>query len=231
MDDDTIDTDKLFPQSSSLYNPWIIGLIQPEEMKGFRFNICTRTNFPRHYPSADNKKPSEQTLDFESIFWNNLLYLDQNLKKSVEYTTHCMMKIQQAINQGSSPHSRSRPKSISRTTSIPTIGKLFHNNSNDKLTIETRPTTRSSSPSQLQKAKSFSPQQQPVSPKRVPVHYSWSGAGSTGNVVSHHHTSDTSDTSLWSHGNNEKELLDTVSICNSINYFFFNLFIYFIFFS
>jgi hypothetical protein len=80
------------------------------------------------------------------------------------------------------------------------------------LAIETRP-TRSSSPSQLQKAKSFSPQQQPVSPKRVPVHYSWSGAGSAG--VSHHsqeHVNNTtSDTSLWSPASNEKELLDTVS--------------------
>lgn len=196
VDDDSMDTDKLFPQTSSLFNPWIIGLIQPEDLKGFRFNICTRTNFPRHQP-LDKNKPSEQTIDFESIFWNNLLYLDQNLKGSVEYTTHCMMKIQQAVNQG---NGRTRTKSISRTSSIPTIGKLFNNNNVDNHPIQRRP-----SPSQLKKAKSFSPPPQPQAPKRVPVHHSWS-AGNGNNV-----TENTSVTSLWSPlHNNEKELLDTI---------------------
>lgn len=197
VDDDAMDTDILFPQTSSLFNPWIIGLIQPEDLKGFRFNICTRTNFPRHQP-LDKNKPSELTIDFESIFWNNLLYLDQNLKGSVEYTTHCMMKIQQAVNQG---NNRTRTRSISRTSSIPTIGKLFNNNS-----VENHPIQRRSSPSQLKKAKSFSPPPPLQAPKRVPVHHSWS-AGNGGNVGEN-----TSVTSLWSPlHNNEKELLDTVS--------------------
>lgn len=197
-------------------------------MKGFRFNICTRTNFPRS--PVDKKNTSEQTLDFESIFWNNLLYLDQNLKKSVEYTTHCMMKIQQAIHQSSA-----RTRSISRTTSIPTLGKLFQNNSTSLVTD--KPMARSHSPiQQLQKAKSFCPQQQPLSPKRVPVHYSWNGAGTGSSSHNIHSGQNSSDTSLWSPKDeegeevegNEKELLDTVSILSRCiiysvvhSYFFF----------
>ncbi|KAG2232911.1 hypothetical protein INT48_006165 [Thamnidium elegans] len=147
VDDDIIDTEKLFARSSYLYNPWIIGLIQPENMKGFRFNICTRMNFTR---SSINKS-NDLTIDFESIFWNNMLFLDQSLKRSVEFAAHSMLKIQQATNSNNS-----RPRSISRSSSIPSIGKLFHNN-NDNI-----PT------------KNIIKQTQ----KRVPVHHSWSSNNS-----------------------------------------------------
>lgn len=68
-DDSGTAIDNLFSSRNPLYNPWIVGLIQPEDMKGFRFNICTRTNLTMSQQSF--KRSTEQTIDFESIFWNN----------------------------------------------------------------------------------------------------------------------------------------------------------------
>lgn len=68
VDDNEINIENSFSSRNSLYNPWIVGLIQPENMKGFRFNICTKTNL---LIAQQFKKSSEQTIDFESIFWNN----------------------------------------------------------------------------------------------------------------------------------------------------------------
>lgn len=68
VDDHEPAIESLFSSRNSLYNPWIVGLIQPENMKGFRFNICTKTNLST---AQQCKKSSEQTIDFESIFWNN----------------------------------------------------------------------------------------------------------------------------------------------------------------
>ncbi|KAI7904576.1 uncharacterized protein BX663DRAFT_502848 [Cokeromyces recurvatus] len=162
-----IEPEDLFSTRSSLYNPWIVGLIQPEEMKGFRFNICTRTPFP----TSIGNKSNEQTIDFESIFWNNLIYLNQCLKRSQDYVTQSILKIQQAANHSiinrRSSH-RSKSKSLSRTSSIPTIGKLFHTN-NDR--------SRSVSPSKML-VKTSRSSQSIISPKCVPVHYSWSGSSS-----------------------------------------------------
>ncbi|GAA5795701.1 hypothetical protein HPULCUR_001063 [Helicostylum pulchrum] len=172
VDDDTIDTEKLFPRSSYLYNPWIIGLIQPENMKGFRFNICTRMNFAR----ASIHKSNDVTIDFESIFWNNMLFLDQSLKRSVEFAAHSMLKIQQAMS------SNTRPRSISRSSSIPSIGKLFHNSDNIS------PPSSSSTKSIIKQAQ-----------KRVPVHHSWSSNNSGGSTCESNNSSLTTLTSsLWS---------------------------------
>jgi hypothetical protein len=67
--DQIIQTEDLLSSRSALFNPWVVGLIQPEEMKGFRFNICTKMNLSPHVPKKT--KLGEQTIDFESIFWNN----------------------------------------------------------------------------------------------------------------------------------------------------------------
>jgi hypothetical protein len=120
VDHDTIDTEKLFPRSHT--NPWIVALIQAQDMKGFRFHTCTRTHFPRY----TTKRPIETTIDFESIFWNNLFILDQRKRKSNDFITH--IKIQQE-----------RPRSVSRTSSIPSIGKLFHD-SESQLKVRDTPT-------------------------------------------------------------------------------------------
>lgn len=58
----------LFPPPSQ---PWIIGLIQPEEMKGFRFNLCTKTGFANKYRDLAEMSQEQHTFDFESVFWNN----------------------------------------------------------------------------------------------------------------------------------------------------------------
>lgn len=68
-DDGGTSIDELFSSRNVLYNPWIVGLIQPEDMKGFRFNICTRTNLTMSQQPF--RRSTEQTIDFESIFWNN----------------------------------------------------------------------------------------------------------------------------------------------------------------
>lgn len=190
-DNQPIQTEDLFSSRSALFNPWIVGLIQPEEMKGFRFNICTKMDPSPCVPKKG--KSSEQTIDFESIFWNNskyfepgivdkkrltiyqiVLYLNQCTKQSVEYATQTVIKIQQGIlsQSQSNNHSsgrRSRTKSISRTSSIPSIGKLFNNSSNSSR-------SRSVSPlKMIKQSKSTSHQPQPTATKRMPVHHSWTG--------------------------------------------------------
>lgn len=95
---------------------------------GFRFNLCTRLNFSRH----SLLKSTDLTLDFESIFWNNLLVLDQSLKRSVEFAAHRTLKIQQAITC----HHHHLPiptRSMVRSTTPITIGKLFQNDPSNKI--------------------------------------------------------------------------------------------------
>ncbi|KAI9469015.1 MAG: hypothetical protein EXX96DRAFT_101325 [Benjaminiella poitrasii] len=189
-----IEPEDLFSTRSSLYNPWVVSLIQPEEMKGFRFNICTKTSFPT---ACIGKKSTENTTDFERIFWNNIFYLNQCLKRSQDYATHSILRIQQALSHNVS-RSRSKSKSISRTSSIPSIGKLFHNNSG---TNNSRP--RSVSPSRMLIKSSKSTQSLVASSKYAPVHHSWSSGSvsSSSHPDSYRHNSSSVTTlasSLWS---------------------------------
>jgi hypothetical protein len=90
-----------------------------------------------------------------------------------------MMKIQYAIYNG---NTRSRAKSISRTSSIPSIGKLFIKSDPGAEEKE-----RSVSPAaKIKKSKSFSPAatnvQKATAPKRVPVHHSWNGQVASNNI-------------------------------------------------
>ncbi|KAL7308153.1 hypothetical protein PS15m_012042 [Mucor circinelloides] len=185
-DDSEISIEALFSSRNALYNPWIVGLIQPEDMKGFRFNICTKTNLTMSQQLF--KKSTEQTIDFESIFWNNMYYLEHSLKKSRDYAAQTIVKIQQNIQsqlmQQSNHHlSRSRTNSLSRrTSSISSLGKLFHSSNGNR--------SRSVSPSKMiKKSKSASYQQQAPhqqqlqqpSIARIPVHHSWSGSSSSNN--------------------------------------------------
>ncbi|CAO3616119.1 unnamed protein product [Mucor fragilis] len=200
-DDSGTAIDNLFSSRNPLYNPWIVGLIQPEDMKGFRFNICTRTNLTMSQQSF--KRSTEQTIDFESIFWNNMYYLEHCLKKSRDYSAQTIVKIQQSIQsqpmQQSTHHlSRSRTNSLSRrTSSISSLGKLFHSSSGSR--------SRSVSPSKMiKKSKSASYQQQQQQPSiaRIPVHHSWSGSSSSGCYKNENHSQVSSVTtlasSLWS---------------------------------
>lgn len=108
--DDILDTKNLFVRSQT--SPWIVGLIQAQDMKGFRFHTCTRSHFPRYTAP----KVTEPTIDFESIFWNNLFILNHSKRKSTEYTKQ-----------------QERPRSVSRRSSIPSMGKLFHDGSQLKV--------------------------------------------------------------------------------------------------
>ncbi|KAI8354119.1 hypothetical protein EDC96DRAFT_516899 [Choanephora cucurbitarum] len=178
VDDESIEPEDLFAPQSSLYHPYIIGLVQPEEMKGFRFNVCTKLRFQ----SPPIGKPNtDQMIDFETIFWNNcrvypficflsiltlfmlVLYLTQCLKQSNDYITQTIIKVQQAT-VGSQQRSRSR--SIPRTSSIPSIGKLFQSNSSTSR-------SRSVSPSKMiKKSRSASYSN---SGNRISAHYTWNG--------------------------------------------------------
>ncbi|KAI8640505.1 hypothetical protein BD408DRAFT_419625 [Parasitella parasitica] len=194
VDDNDTNIDHLFASRNALYNPWIVGLIQPEDMKGFRFNICAKANL---LMAQQYKKSSEKTIDFESIFWNNMLYLDQCLKNSTEYSAQVILKLQQSL-QGQSPQqsshhlTRSRSKTMPRTSSIPSLGKLFNSNA-----------SRSVSPSSIVKksrSASYQLQHQSSSMSRLSVHHSWSG--SQGYYRNENHSQLSSVTtlasSLWS---------------------------------
>lgn len=72
--DTAIQIQDILPSSSQLYHPWIIGIIQPEKLRGFRFQIYTKiqfSNYHRYYTNSSSSASKEQTIDFEHIFWNN----------------------------------------------------------------------------------------------------------------------------------------------------------------
>jgi hypothetical protein len=176
-------------------------------MKGFRFNLCTKVQFS---PPSPHEKKSPSTIDFESIFWNNLFYLNDKLKRSIEYTTHNMMKIQQAIHSSTASSSsgsiRSRSKSISRTTSIPSIGKLFsssshtnigNSNNDDHGNTTTDIRSRSVSPSKIKKSKSFSP---PItSQQRISQYSSSNHSNSSATTISSSSSTSSSPSSSPEH--------------------------------
>ncbi|KAL0135138.1 hypothetical protein V8B55DRAFT_1553980 [Mucor lusitanicus] len=168
-DDGGTSIDELFSSRNVLYNPWIVA----RRHEGFRFNICTRTNLTMSQQPF--RRSTEQTIDFESIFWNNMYYMEHCLKKSRDYSAQTIIKIQQSIQsqlmQQSTHHlSRSRTNSLSRrTSSIPSLGKLFHSSNGSR--------SRSVSPSKM--IKNPHQQQQP-SIARIPVHHSWSGSSNSG---------------------------------------------------
>lgn len=136
------------------------------------------------------------------IYWL-VYYLEHCLKKSRDYSAQTIVKIQQSIQsqpmQQSTHHlSRSRTNSLSRrTSSISSLGKLFHSSSGSR--------SRSVSPSKMiKKSKSASYQQQQQQPSiaRIPVHHSWSGSSSSGCYKNENHSQVSSVTtlasSLWS---------------------------------
>ncbi|KAI9258531.1 hypothetical protein BY458DRAFT_279964 [Sporodiniella umbellata] len=161
--------DTEFPAESLFLNstptPWTIGLVYPEDMKGFRFNLCTKVGYTDPY--RDRAEESQQTLDFESIFWNNLCFLNQCLRFSPHYIEQNAF-----INQRALSRSLSRSKPITRATSIPTLGKLF--SGSEELRISS-----SYDKKFMSQVKLLPPLKQQYSDttKRLPVH-SWSGVPS-----------------------------------------------------
>ncbi|KAG1044014.1 hypothetical protein G6F43_011525 [Rhizopus delemar] len=163
VDDPNISTEMLFPPSSQ---PWIIGLIQPEEMKGFRFNLCTKTGFANKYRDLAEMSQEQHTFDFESVFWNNVFFLNQSLRVSQEYMERTTFLMQQAL-ASSIMLPRPRSRSVSRTTSIPSLGKLFSSSEDTRF-----PTTSHSSDKKNYKSLPQPANQQ--QDKRPHVH-SWNG--------------------------------------------------------
>lgn len=128
--------------------------------------------------------------------------MNQCLKKSTDYSAQTIVKIQQSIQsqllqQSTHQLSRSRTKSISRTSSIPSLGKLFHSSNSSR--------SRSVSPSKMikkSKATSYQQQQQQQQPSiaRVPVHHSWNGSAGCYKNENYSQVSSvtTLSSSLWS---------------------------------
>ncbi|KAG1328957.1 hypothetical protein G6F62_007898 [Rhizopus arrhizus] len=151
VDDPNISTEMLFPPPSQ---PWIIGLIQPEEMKGFRFNLCTKTGFANKYRDLAEMSQEQHTFDFESVFWNN------------EYMERTTFLMQQAL-ASSIMLPRPRSRSVSRATSIPSLGKLFSSSEDTRF-----PTTSHSSDKKNYKSL---PQPANQQQDRRPHIHSWNG--------------------------------------------------------
>ncbi|CEG74875.1 hypothetical protein RMATCC62417_10009 [Rhizopus microsporus] len=125
VDTRDISLESLF-SAFSPYTPWIVGLIQPEGLKGFRLHLSTLTGFAEKWHHLSEPQ-DQQTIDFERVFWNNLLFLNQCLQLSQEHDYRIRFLMQQALST-SSTLPRPKSMSISRATSIPALGKLFNSN-------------------------------------------------------------------------------------------------------
>ncbi|KAI8996848.1 hypothetical protein BDB01DRAFT_751464 [Pilobolus umbonatus] len=66
VDDTSFSIKDIFNRLSPA-TPSIIGLIQPEDSKGFRFSLSTKYDIS----NWSRTRPIQQTNDFESVFWNN----------------------------------------------------------------------------------------------------------------------------------------------------------------
>ncbi|KAG1467081.1 hypothetical protein G6F46_003083 [Rhizopus delemar] len=77
VDQEHLDTETITSSSSS-----IIGLVQPEGLNGFRFHLATTTQFAE--PFRPYLKDQQPIVDFESIFWNNILFLNHCLQLTLE---------------------------------------------------------------------------------------------------------------------------------------------------
>lgn len=145
VDTRDISLESLF-SAFSPYTPWIVGLIQPEGLKGFRLHLSTLTGFAEKWHHLSEPQ-DQQTIDFERVFWNNrkwifgnklkkknssshfgvVLFLNQCLQLSQEHDYRIRFLMQQALST-SSTLPRPKSMSISRATSIPALGKLFNSN-------------------------------------------------------------------------------------------------------
>jgi hypothetical protein len=77
--DNNEELEKLF--HNGLVFPWVVGLIQPDA-KGYRFILSHKPGIEKPLVNSD----CEQTLDFESVFWNNRKFIFSLIRLRVNVT-------------------------------------------------------------------------------------------------------------------------------------------------
>ncbi|ORY97904.1 hypothetical protein BCR43DRAFT_255363 [Syncephalastrum racemosum] len=95
---------------ASAMTPWAVALVQGDS-RGFRLTFCSRVPRSRGRPSDANP-----TVDFESILWNNVILCERHIRTSDAFS--------RAVD-GEERRPRSRTRSLSRSSSIPTLSKIF----------------------------------------------------------------------------------------------------------
>ncbi|KAG2186736.1 hypothetical protein INT44_002962 [Umbelopsis vinacea] len=108
--------------------PWLVGLVYAD-IRGFRFSIRSKLHLgairerTNSMPllSTGSSRADEGAIDFESVFWNNVQASEIKLRHSNLYQDK-YATINSIISRKTQD---GRPRSLSKTRSIPTIGKLF----------------------------------------------------------------------------------------------------------
>ncbi|KAG1152276.1 hypothetical protein G6F37_001409 [Rhizopus arrhizus] len=119
VDQEDLDTETISSSSSS-----IIGLVQPEGSNGFRFHLATTTRFAE--PFRPYLKGQQSIVDFESIFWNNIIFLNQCLQLSLE-TLDPVFPLNSISRRASSIpkfHRLFGHEDLTQVKSLPSLSKL-----------------------------------------------------------------------------------------------------------
>ncbi|KAI8090008.1 uncharacterized protein BX664DRAFT_359485 [Halteromyces radiatus] len=131
-DSDDLELQTLFGNLTSL--PWVIAVVQ-SDIRGFRFHICSRTSLPvtgdisssgnttSTTPSSSQTSSTlypDQTIDFERVFWNNILLCERRLRLAPVFSNIHDKVLRNEIQR------KSKSRSVPRPPSLTTISKLFN---------------------------------------------------------------------------------------------------------
>ncbi|CAM0142254.1 hypothetical protein VKS41_002265 [Umbelopsis sp. WA50703] len=119
--------------------PWLVGLVYAD-IRGFRFSIRSKLHLGTIRERTNSmpllttgfSRAEEGTIDFESVFWNNVQASEIKLRHSnVHQEKYSTINSVMARKQ-----QEGRPRSLSKPRSIPTIGKLFGSNSSSTANLQ-----------------------------------------------------------------------------------------------
>ncbi|KAF7728506.1 hypothetical protein EC973_006059 [Apophysomyces ossiformis] len=129
-EDEHIDVKQLLKHTGA--SPWVVALVQADT-GGFRLSISSKVQLgpardrPRSISEGTGSKcphtADNKTVDFECIFWNNVIICERHLRSSTHFCYLHNKTTDEELQKRS--RSRSRSLSISRSTSIPTLSKIF----------------------------------------------------------------------------------------------------------
>ncbi|KAG0743566.1 hypothetical protein G6F57_000049 [Rhizopus arrhizus] len=119
VDQEDLDAETISSSSSS-----IIGLVQPEGLNGFRFHLATTTRFAE--PFRPYLKGQQSIVDFESIFWNNIIFLNQCLQLSLETLDPVLPLNNISRSESSIPkfHRLFGHEDLTQVKSLPSLSRL-----------------------------------------------------------------------------------------------------------
>ncbi|KAI8074445.1 hypothetical protein BC940DRAFT_44123 [Gongronella butleri] len=123
-----IDLERLFPTSGNA--PWIVALIQAD-LRGFRFHVCSRIPLAAAEPAAPAPATSlssstheSTTIDFERVFWNNVLLCERKLRHAPMFSNQHDKVLRSEVQK------KSRSRSVPRPSSLTSISKIFNHGIN-----------------------------------------------------------------------------------------------------